>query len=801
MSDIQEIPQNFELATLLFEDLSGFEKRFQSFVNQFPSYLHSSVKGGFFTHFFLGMFSTLLDTKLNNKSISYGFSNQGILKIAVRLLINGNEEVKFFSFSEKSKSKEKTVEESLFTNDDLERIIKNDENPDKMKRIIDNQKNSGNLKFTLVEIDKYIQENEDIEKLDNALPSKVKVKAEDIEISKGGCYIEYFKKITKILEDELTLESYIEKLYSTRKDIKLHFEKIIGYIKNVFDGLELPSRSEAQHHGFVAGIFNNFRYRYNVKISIEQFCGRGYADLILLVRGPDREVYSIPILIELKAGCSGNEVTAESALKQAKGYVYGCQLNKIRLATSAEDILCVGLNLDQEDAYSMDMITLSKPTGPLIENIIDEICDWTGFELTKKNLEEKITKFILKEYYSFPPTPEKSDTFYFSRFLLGQISSYNKYLCAKHIFIPDSNIKRKTRQSLDPNYIITGPENSLQSTVFIPSSSKDRIVLINIYEIHKKSSELKGELSNPFVSAVEDIFERGKNIGIPINSVSKAPSDSQKIIELNIKIDMRKYKRYSDLIKVKGDIKNFLDIQVKSPVIYKTYKSRQNKYSYKSNPVLIDSVQIMEKFDDILNCQRIQDSYSCELNETYTKLLTEIGKPVYLFKSLIRKEAHFQAVLQGFFDYHSDKKLEEGLIELVLTEFQTGAGDRIDMIIQIIGASKDDINKYKEYIPVGLELKYTSGILSCQNNEYKLELNENELKKLKDQMSGYADGKAIKAITDGREIVVIGVVFFDNATSSDNLILMYENNENFTIMEPRSSITLVSRPSGSDTAI
>ncbi|WP_341818992.1 hypothetical protein [Wolbachia endosymbiont (group B) of Phasia obesa] len=72
----QEKPQDFELMELLFGKVDSstsdsldksFEARYQSLVDQIQSYLHSSEKPGFFPHRFLGSFSSVLDTKLNDK--------------------------------------------------------------------------------------------------------------------------------------------------------------------------------------------------------------------------------------------------------------------------------------------------------------------------------------------------------------------------------------------------------------------------------------------------------------------------------------------------------------------------------------------------------------------------------------------------------------------------------------------------------------------------------------------------------------------------------------------------------------
>ncbi|WP_353282164.1 hypothetical protein [Wolbachia endosymbiont (group A) of Aleiodes leptofemur] len=93
----QAKPQDFELIELLFGkvdsstsnavdqlDLS-FEARYQSLVDQIQSYLHSSEKPGFFPHRFLGSFSSVLDTKLNDKlgikKLHFRFEGARTLKV------------------------------------------------------------------------------------------------------------------------------------------------------------------------------------------------------------------------------------------------------------------------------------------------------------------------------------------------------------------------------------------------------------------------------------------------------------------------------------------------------------------------------------------------------------------------------------------------------------------------------------------------------------------------------------------------------------------------------------------------
>ncbi|WP_353277793.1 hypothetical protein [Wolbachia endosymbiont (group A) of Agelastica alni] len=94
----QEGPQDFELIELLFQEVTStssnaaadlldksFKARFQSLVNQIQSYLHSSEKAGFFPHRFLAWFSSVLDTKLNDKlgikKLHFRFEGARTLKV------------------------------------------------------------------------------------------------------------------------------------------------------------------------------------------------------------------------------------------------------------------------------------------------------------------------------------------------------------------------------------------------------------------------------------------------------------------------------------------------------------------------------------------------------------------------------------------------------------------------------------------------------------------------------------------------------------------------------------------------
>ncbi|WP_264338858.1 hypothetical protein [Wolbachia endosymbiont (group A) of Cheilosia soror] len=172
-------------------------------------------------------------------------------------------------------------------------------------------------------------------------------------------------------------EGDIEKLVSSRaRTVSRSLKEIVKKISNVhskYTGSVVYDNSarEAAHHGFMVGVFMNFHYRYNLRVYPEQFAGRGYADIIPLARGPDRALDSIPIIIELKAG-EGPNATPDKALQQAERYAQGFQPNVQRVLTTADNILCVGVNLDNPSPISdIKVSNRGEEIIPLFQDILE----------------------------------------------------------------------------------------------------------------------------------------------------------------------------------------------------------------------------------------------------------------------------------------------------------------------------------------------------------------------------------------------------------------------------------------------
>ncbi|WP_353285220.1 ankyrin repeat domain-containing protein [Wolbachia endosymbiont (group A) of Beris morrisii] len=750
-------PQDFELIQLLIEeagtevgtskqeeDFRSFETRFQSFVDQIPSYLHSVEKAGFFAHFFLGSFSTLLDTKiaerLNIKKIYFSFDTSKTLKVAiVKNGQIGNAEdainnIDLFSISEGKRGHQFTVNE-------LESILRNNIDRSKIR-------------------DRNVEQN-----IKNEIQDRIKSRLVQIYKGKDGIFVNM--EVKEILDSPASKEFHeiekgvwsnpegdIEKLANSDKEAaKESLEGILREISKVHSKYENSltydsSAREAAHHGFMVGVFMNFHYRYNLRVYPEQFAGRGYADIILLARGPDRALDSIPIIIELKAG-EGPNATPDKALQQAERYAQGFQPNVQRVLTTADNILCVGVNLDNPSPISdIKVSNRGEEIIPLFQDMLKSADDWDTQRIGTIELKGQVKDNLERIYHTFPGTPEKGDNHYFSRFLLGQSLLLNrvedlKTGFKKYIFIYGDNIPtevhpnlrglrrlaaERARERLSANL---DASHAVVTMVLIPENTEKLVYVINIVEANRK-----------------DVLN-GMNEVLPLDRLNRE-IENREIVELNLNFDTR----------YKSDFKRYLTIWTEKYNSLQEYNNGAERFQGTFREVPYPS-ELKETFDEAL------DAYSSSIDE-YNELLGKIGEGIFPFKSLVNKEAHFQGILNGVFSYYSDLKLQE-LPEtraLVLTEFQTGGGERIDMLVHGIKFVAQGGNA-EEYTPIGLELKTSRQGKGAQAL----------LREANDQINEeYKEGVTYKTLTDGDEVKFIGVVFDKGSNDPRKLILTSRTN-------------------------
>jgi hypothetical protein len=132
--------------------------------------------------------------------------------------------------------------------------------------------------------------------------------------------------------------------------------------------------------------------------------------------------------------------------------------------------------------------------------------------------------------------------------------------------------------------------------------------------------------------------------------------------------------------------------------------------------------------------------------DDYKEVFKEISCILHPFKSLINNEAEFQAVLHGLFSSYSDDNIK------VITEFQIGGGEKLDimMVVQVVG---------KDHPPVGIELKFAKAG----------ELN-NKAREAENQLERYQKGEAYKVVTDADKVKLMYAVFDQGAKDENSLI-------------------------------
>ncbi|QJT94922.1 ankyrin repeat domain-containing protein [Wolbachia endosymbiont of Diaphorina citri] len=739
----EERPQDFELIELLIKEarsvkgdghvnpstqpsseFKSFKARFQSYVDQVPSYLHSVGKEGFFPQFFLGSFSTFIDTEvakeLRIKKIYFRFDGPKTLKVAV-VRDAGNdkeykdkgygayeENVSLFMISDSDSINKK------FTYGDLENIL-NQSGLTSQGEHIRNVKNK--LQVRSVKVGKS-NEGMFIEVEDNKLYEDISTSREFLEVKKGLWN---------------NPEGDIEKLTNPNaEEVKKPVENILKKVGKIHSEYEnsltyAQGTREAAHHGFLAGALVNFRYRYNLRVYLEQFAGRGYADIVLVPRGKDRSLNAVPIIIELKAGTSSG-TTPNNALEQAKDYAKGFQPNTMRVLTISDNLLCVGLNLDSTESEKFLMHISPredrKIAPPTMQALLKEASDWNGRQDTIPDVKDKIKQPLERIYHTFPGTPEKGGN-YFSRFLLGQLllaNEFERIHLEKYVFLYNEYPLAASTRS--------GPQSTERpvTTFMLTKGNQGQDKEVFIFHIKEGG---KGEFSEKKIPI--NLPKVGKITEVCISLQEERKSDF---------FDVEKVNRYNSLNEYKGGKESF-------------------NGEWKNIPY---PAEFKETFDKVLESQLVSSQDRSQSIGKYEELFKKIGEAMLPFKNLVEKEAHTQAVFHGAFSHYSDIKLGE-LQEnraLVLTEFQTGRGKRIDMLIHGIKFVGHDSNA-KEYDPVGLELK------GPRKDTTADALRDEANKQITDE---YKRGVTYKTLTDGKKVAFMGVVFDKGANSADSLILM-----------------------------
>ncbi|WP_264706036.1 hypothetical protein [Wolbachia endosymbiont (group A) of Ancistrocerus nigricornis] len=456
---------------------------------------------------------------------------------------------------------------------------------------------------------------------------------------------------------------------------------------------------------------------------------------------------------------ANSKTTPSAALKQAEDYTKGFQPNVMRVLTTAENILCVGVNLDHPSPIS-DIVAKSRDQEitPLFNEILISIDGRNNGRVNEEGLKKKVQNNIKRIYHTFPGTGEKGDNHYFSRFLLGQSLLLNEVEVLesnfkKHVFIYGENIP--TEAQSEPQSQRLKDQKSKGQGAGQPSRLDQSHGVVTIVLVSKSAQKSVCVMNIVETDGRDNVI----NKGIPLDKLRQEIGD-RRVVELNLNFNVNKQKE---------KFEEYFSMEIRAPIPLAQYTSGMpDKFQGDFENIPYPD-RLKEVFDEALESQLAssQDQSSSQSIDKYKGLFKKLGEAVLPFKVLIEKEAHTQAVLNGTFSHYSDIRLGEPQEEdraLILTEFQTGRGKRIDMLVHGIKFA-DQAGSAKEYAPVGLEIKGPRKNVTVQR------LKQEAVK----QIEMYKECVTCKTLTDGNTVAFVGVVFDEKARDAGSLISTTED--------------------------
>lgn len=593
---------------------------------------------------------------------------------------------------------------------------------------------------------------------------------------------EQAKKFTLIKNNQENLKDSIGGLANTNSGQVINtIEKVLKYITGVRDQYKDKIKKqfegkESSYHGFLAGFLMNFKYRFHLKLYLELFAGKGYADIILLVRGADKSLNAVPIIIELKAG-TDKKNTPQEAMKQVQDYVKGFFSNFTRMITAAKEVVCIGLNfemnyvpkyslyaqsflnregnsvIEKSFSISQDMISAAKAVDKLeLKNLLKT----RKKEVNKSTIEERlgekeIDKIIENQLIDLFGKEDKVN-----KQCLEELLKKLPNICATEI------IKKQLEYLYHGIVWSNGGSDNIHyvsqfiigQLILIPDKIEDEKLKKYLFTYNRGGKMVEGTQTRPKLAeeSIADcvttiVLTMGKkmfilNINEKDRPALKVPPDTRIPIEEKFRnIDNIEIQEIICNLRGTPSNRNSFDRYCEG-IAVTTYNSLGE---YKEDREILQG-----NFTSIIENKEFKTAMKNAIksgdDSNYKKVFKEISNILYPFKSLINNEATFQAVLHGLFSSYSDDNIK------VITEFQIGGGEKLDMIL--VQASST-----KEYPPIGIELKFAK----------KKELGKKE-KEAEGQLIRYKEGGAYKIITDADRVNVMYAIFDENAEDKDSLI-------------------------------
>ncbi len=383
--------------SLLDGEYQKFEERFESFLDQCPSFLHSVGKDRFFPAFFFGMFATAFDSDIakDSERIFFRFDNdpdnprKGNLKVAILTEDrNGRQIVRCYTIADRTNSIG-----SRFSEEEKQWVERKLQGDGTKRRKLE-------LEWEEYKIFVWAENLGEDEK-EEAIRCK-RFSEDEAFTQDSASLCDGFEEVVRTMQQG-NLSNLLGRLASNNADyVFATIRNVFNYIIDIYNRynhvLDFNGK-ESDYHGFLSGFLMNFRYRHTAGIYLELFVGGGYTDITFLIRGVDRLRDSVPIIIELKAGGE----SADQALEQAENYVIRCPVSSISIHTSSGSAVCVGLNFDLDEDQRLRLSTqdfLDKGSS-LLERLFNGSVD---------EIRENVRNYLLYPSFGVPAVPDVRGT-------------------------------------------------------------------------------------------------------------------------------------------------------------------------------------------------------------------------------------------------------------------------------------------------------------------------------------------------------------------------------------------------------
>ncbi|QGT16272.1 hypothetical protein E0495_03235 [Wolbachia pipientis] len=635
--------------SLLDGEYQKFEERFESFLDQCPSFLHSVGKDRFFPAFFFGMFATAFDSDIakDSERIFFRFDNdpdnprKGNLKVAILTEDrNGRQIVRCYTIADRTNSIG-----SRFSEEEKQWVERKLQGDGTKRRKLE-------LEWEEYKIFVWAENLGEDEK-EEAIRCK-RFSEDEAFTQDSASLCDGFEEVVRTMQQG-NLSNLLGRLASNNADyVFATIRNVFNYIIDIYNRynhvLDFNGK-ESDYHGFLSGFLMNFRYRHTAGIYLELFVGGGYTDITFLIRGVDRLRDSVPIIIELKAGGE----SADQALEQAENYVIRCPVSSISIHTSSGSAVCVGLNFDLDEDQRLRLSTqdfLDKGSS-LLERLFNGSVD---------EIRENVRNYLLYPSFGVPAVPDVRGT-------NSRVFSYTTgfAFAKKRIMVAGGNWVDVTKYLFNyhDNDKMLGPQGRVAQV-----NVRDRALTMVLRALWQGEEriivlDVRHALAHQF----------------PIQGLDLSRWPDARVYEVACTLNPRR--RDEDDLGLAVDVTPF-----QSPADYLQSKGNQ---SFQGELLTIGGVSNIHSTANVMMNTGWQD-----INR-HKALFQAISKVLFTLKWVVNRnnarEVGFHSVLHGLF-YTCDNPAR------IIIEFQLGGGEKIDLVLLRSAESRGGVH------PIAKELKF-----------------------------------------------------------------------------------------------